>query len=114
MPCLIVELCRRCDGRFIARIVRYGRMIGFKKPVQETEVVFISKDRATQEDAIAECEAKAQKKRWGELRIAEGVEDLPVNFGMLHSHYGSKCRYKPLEMRVYHDPEMHKTIQKVT
>lgn len=115
MPCLIIELCRRCDGRFLARIVRYGRVIGgFKFRRQESDVIFISGNHATEQEAIEECQRKAETKRWGKPEVNESIEDLPVNFGMLHSHYGSRCSYKPLELRVYRDPEMHKTIQKVT
>jgi hypothetical protein len=112
MPSLVIELCRRCDGRFLARIVRYGQWIGFKLRRRESEVVFLSRDHKTQAAAIKECQSRAEKKRWGELTVGEDVEDLPPNNVML-SGRGKTWIYKPREPVVYHDPEMHKTIQKV-
>lgn len=113
MPCLVIELCRRCDGRFLARIVRYGRVIGEHRGGWHWNVIYISKDYPKEDEAIEECRAKAEKKRWGETRIADGVEDLPENINMLKSHYGPNYSPGPIHKKVYRDPGMHKTIQKV-
>lgn len=111
MPSLVIELCRRCDGRFLARIVRYLK--DQPKYACHWEVIYVSQDCETQEEAVLECQHRAERKRWGQTRVADGIEDLPENIEMMRSRVNGKVRYKRLEIGVYRDPQMHIHFQKV-